>query len=85
MGEIGQPQERGDQPVVDPGLRALDPSDPGDNGKQVSQEEIGGVIAPVMVRGPRDVMLEEVPQVKRVAKLSKKEKTTIPSQTTPLE
>jgi hypothetical protein len=49
------------------------------------QEEIAGVIAAVMVGGSGGIVLEEVPQVERFAKLPKQEQAAIPCQVGDLE
>jgi len=68
VGKVGKPEQRRDQPVVDECLGVLDASHAGHDGEQVSQQQIGGMVRPVRVRGPADVKLEEPPQAQRFAK-----------------
>ncbi|MBI3319119.1 MAG: hypothetical protein HYZ89_00815 [Candidatus Omnitrophica bacterium] len=68
VGEVRQPQQRGDQAVVEQRLGVLDPADPRHDGHDMGEEQIGGMIGPRGVAGPLHVGLEEPPQAQGVAK-----------------
>src|SRR5439155_46850 len=59
MREIVQTQQRWDQTVVDQALSVLDPTQTRHDGKHVSQKQVGGMIAPVIVVGPTNQNLQE--------------------------
>jgi len=74
--ELGQPQNGWEQSIVEEGLGIFDAAHTGRDCKDVGQKEIGRVVAPVMVRGPGHLMLEEVAESERFAKLPKKYEPT---------
>jgi hypothetical protein len=59
MREVGKAEDGWNQAVVDQALSALDSACAGHNGKEVSKEEIDGMIVAVMVIGPAHVELQE--------------------------
>jgi hypothetical protein len=68
VGKSVQAQQRGNQPVVGQGLRALGPAQTGHDGKGVSQKQIGRMIAPVVVIGPANEDLQEASDLQTPAK-----------------
>ena len=83
--EVGQAQDGWNKPIVDQALSVLDPADTGYDGKDMSQEEVHGMILSVMVIGPANVELEEVAEARRFAKLLKKTQSAKAGQTRSLE
>jgi hypothetical protein len=75
MGEVRQAEQGRDEAIVDQRLGILDAPDPRDDREDVGQEEVGGVVRPVVVRGPAHVMLQEIAEPQRFAKLLKKTQT----------
>jgi hypothetical protein len=68
MGEVVQAQQRGNQSVVEQALGALDPTPTRHDGEDVSQKQVGGMIAPVIVVGPANEELQEAPDLQTPAK-----------------
>ena len=61
MREVGKPKDRWNQAVVNQRLSILDTSNPGYDGKQVSQKKIRRMIASVRIIWPAAVELQETP------------------------
>lgn len=77
---FGETQDRRDQAVVQQGLGIFDAADTGNDGEQVRQKKIAGVALSVMVAWPANMVLQEMPQTQRFAKLHKKADSSPASQ-----
>jgi hypothetical protein len=64
MREVVQTQQRRDEPVVDQALSVLDATQACHDGKDMGQEEVGGMVVPVIVIGPANRKLKEVTNCK---------------------
>ena len=62
-------------------LSVLDPSNTGHDGKEMGQEQVGGMVIPISVVWPGDVSLQETSEAQRFAKLMKEEQSAIACQT----
>ena len=76
MREVRQAQKWREQAVVNQRLCTLDAANACDDRKEMSEKKIGRVELPVMISGPTDVELQEMPQAKRFAKRLKKAQST---------
>jgi hypothetical protein len=68
MRKVVQAQQRWDESVVDQALSVLDAPQPGHNGKDMGQKEVGGMKVPVVVLGPTDGELKKVSNCKSTTK-----------------
>ena len=71
MRKVVQTQQRWDESVVDQALSVLDATQAHHDGKDMDQKQVGGVIAPVSVVGPRNKNLQEAADLQTPAEYLK--------------
>jgi hypothetical protein len=85
MRKFGQAQERRNQAVGDQALGVFDPADPSHNAIDMGQEQVGGMIPPVIVIGPANRQLQKVTNCKCVTEALKQTEAAKASQTASFE
>src|SRR5438552_15764889 len=80
MRQIVQTHQRWDQTVVDQALSVLDPTQTRHDVKYLSQKQVGGMIAPVIVVGPTNQNLQEATNLQTPAECLKQTQLSEASQ-----
>lgn len=77
MWEVVQAQQRRNQSIVNQTLSVLDPADAGNDSEDVRQENVGWMVLALLVIGPLDGELKEVPNCKTATKRPEETESSI--------